>query len=204
MSVNQVTFLAGDQTQKLKNSPSPCLTRHLTLQDLFFVFCKIFTFNSEQKMAKSEASYPCEKNWKIRGWGTAKKPWKIGKIYCRPEWILHPMNINKESLFVHFGCVTPCLCAAKMPKNGIHLYVGTQFLYRRLSLPSNRDALLQLRHPSKWHSPIDSQVTRGEDGKTGARAKGDWENESGPSSTKDTRFPLGWGRNETRKTSLKC
>lgn len=177
-------------------------TLYFTLQDLFYFFCEIFTFNSEQKMAWSESSYPCEKYWKIRGSGTAKKPWKIGKIYCMPDWILHPMNINKESLFVHSGCVTPCLCAAQMPKSGIHLYVCAQFLCRRPSLPSHRDALLQLRHPSKWHSPIDSQVARGEDGKTGARAMGDWENESGPLSAKGTRFPLGCGRNKTRGKAL--
>lgn len=77
------------KTEKWLMSPSnPAL--HLTSSILWVLWDKrnghkknlyTFTFNSVQKMAKSDFSHWCEKYWIILEWGTAQAL-KIGKIYC--------------------------------------------------------------------------------------------------------------------------
>lgn len=75
-----------------------------------------FTFNSVQKMAKSDSSHWCEKYWIILEWGTAQAL-KIGKIYCESDWILRPVNIK----------MTPAAIVCQLQrchtKRWIHLYM---------------------------------------------------------------------------------
>lgn len=146
-------------------------------------------------MAKSKSSYACEKWWKIRVWqhksledwedlllaglDITSYEYKQGVIVCPFRW-----------------CHTMFMCCRMPKKIGIHLYADAQFFCRRPSLPSHRDALSQWRHPSKWHSPIDSQVARG---RTERQGPWRWEVENMKAAQKYKNSCLGVAENKRRK-----
>lgn len=132
-----------------------------------------FTFNSVQKMAKSDFSHWCEKYWIIPEWGTAQAL-KIGKIYCESDWILRPVNIKMTpaAIVCQLQRCHTLLVGHRHRKAHVHLYMCSSFLVSLPLLLSHQDA-----SPCNWDIlqngtlSIDSQVTGGGDERSPSSAR---------------------------------